>query len=197
MTKDEAKTIEDAARKWTACACEYELAIVLNQIVLNQDASAHSDVAQQEQAFLALLNSMIDDTKMNQIEMQIATDAVASAAAEYAETAQAFAKVSAEYAYMVTKAATEYACKVSEDATAYADAAQIAADEYAEDARSAARNAVKYADFAAKSAERLPTVYPRKSDWVEFGAALADKTPAELDAENALCNAAYIAKKPE
>ena len=55
MTKDEAKKIEDAARKWIDCAVEYELAIVLNQ-----DASAHSDVAQQEQAFLALLNSMIE-----------------------------------------------------------------------------------------------------------------------------------------
>ena len=52
-------------------------------------------------------------------------------------------------------------------------------------------------DSMIEAAERLPTVYPRKGDWVEFGTQVADKTPAELAAENALCNAAYRAKKDD
>ena len=48
-----------------------------------------------------------------------------------------------------------------------------------------------------KISERLPTVYPRKGDWVEFGTQVAAKTDAEHAADNALCNAAYLAKKPE
>ena len=67
MTRDEAKKIEDAARKWIDCACEHDIGIVLNQ-----DSVPYSDVMQQEQAFLALLNSMIDDTQMNKTEPQIA-----------------------------------------------------------------------------------------------------------------------------
>ena len=55
MTKDEAKKIEDASRKWLECACEHDIGIVLNQ-----DSLPYSDVMQQEQAFLALLNSMIE-----------------------------------------------------------------------------------------------------------------------------------------
>ena len=34
-----------------------------------------------------------------------------------------------------------------------------------------------------------------KIEWVEFE--VTAKTPAEIAAENALCNAAYLAKKPE
>ena len=48
-----------------------------------------------------------------------------------------------------------------------------------------------------KASERVATVYPRKGDWVEFGSVIADKTPADLAAENALCNAAYLAKKDD
>ena len=58
MTKDEAKTIEDAARKWADCVCEHEL-----NIVLHQDNVLHSDLVHKEQAFLALLNSMIEEPK--------------------------------------------------------------------------------------------------------------------------------------
>ena len=47
MTKDEAKEIFDAALEWAAAAVRY------------------SDVKQQEQSFLALVNSMIVDTKMD------------------------------------------------------------------------------------------------------------------------------------
>ena len=36
-----------------------------------------------------------------------------------------------------------------------------------------------------------------KIEWDESGTQLAVQTPAELAAENALCNAAYLAKKPE
>ena len=46
-------------------------------------------------------------------------------------------------------------------------------------------------------AERLPPVYPRKGDWVEFGTTVVAKTDAEQAAENALCNTAYLAKKTE
>ena len=59
MTKDEAKKIEGAARNWLECSCEYDIGIVLHE-----DSVPYSDVMQQEQAFLALLNSMIDDTQM-------------------------------------------------------------------------------------------------------------------------------------
>ena len=56
MTKDEAKTIEDAARKWADYACQYELAIVLNQ-----DHVPKLDVGQQEQEFFAQLNEMTNE----------------------------------------------------------------------------------------------------------------------------------------
>ena len=58
MTKAEAKKLEDAARKWLECACEYDIGIVLNQ-----DSVPYSDVMQQEKAFFALLNSMIEKPK--------------------------------------------------------------------------------------------------------------------------------------
>ena len=114
MTKDEAKKIEAAARKWLECACEYDIGILLND-----DSVPYSDVMQQEQAFLALLNSMIEDT-------QIAVN----------------------------------------DATK-----------------------VTYIT-------RCPACHA-KIDWVEFEATATAKTLAELAAENAQCNAAYLAKKTE
>ena len=48
MTKDEATEIFDAARKWVAAAVYY----------------SHATAAQQDQEFLALLNSMINDTQV-------------------------------------------------------------------------------------------------------------------------------------
>ena len=128
MTKDEAKTIEDAARKWIECACEHDIGIVLNQ-----DSVPYSDVMQQEQAFLALLNSMIDDTQMNKTEMQIA--------AEYTDE------------HAATKSALYFA--------------------------------------------QCPVCHA-KLDWAETGKRFVSaQTPAELAAENALCNAAYLSKKTE
>ena len=58
MTKDEAQTLADAARKWTDFACEYELGIVLNDRTVS-----HSDLLKQEKSFLDLLNSMVEEPK--------------------------------------------------------------------------------------------------------------------------------------
>ena len=129
MTKSEAKKLEDAARKWIDCACEYELDIVLN----NDRTVSHSDLLQQEKAFLDILNSMITAAEINKIEMRIA----------------------AEYT-----------------------------DEHA------ATKSVLY--FA-----RCPVCHANL-DWAETGNRfVAAKTDAELAAENAQCNAAYLAKKTE
>ena len=52
MTGAEAKKLEDAARKWAAYACEYGARTV-----------EYSFVMKREEAFLALLNAMIDEPK--------------------------------------------------------------------------------------------------------------------------------------
>ena len=56
MTKAEAKKLEDAARKWATAAVRY------------------CGIAQQEHAFLALINSMIEGPKTNLIETHAAAN---------------------------------------------------------------------------------------------------------------------------
>ena len=115
MTKDSADEILSAARSWASAAVRY------------------SGAPQQEQAFLALLNSMIDDTKMNKTEVRIA--------AEYTDE------------HTATKSTLYFA--------------------------------------------QCPVCHA-KLDWAETGKRFVSaQTPAELAAENALCNAAYLSKKTE
>ena len=121
MTKDEAQTLADEARKWTDYACEYELGIVLNDRTVSQD-----DLLRQEKAFLALLNSMIDEPGINPIKPPIA----------------------AHFAPKITYITRCPACHA-------------------------------------------------KIEWNESGTNATTQTPADLAAENALCNAAYLAKKTE
>ena len=117
MTKDEATEIFDVARMWADAAVRY------------------SGAPQQEQEFLALLNSMIDDTQMNQTEMRADEDAAnefATYAAEIAADAAKYAKTAFNFSIYAaksdSKSAANYAHLAADSAATAARFAQYAAN---------------------------------------------------------------------
>ena len=127
----------------------------------------------------------------------------ATYAAEIAADAAKYAKTLFDFALYAEKnvAAAEYPAQgAARGSAAYAHVAADSAERAAKFAQYAAnwaaQGAAAYGNGAPKITyiTRCPACHA-KIEWDESGTKVEAQTPADLSAENALCNAAYLAKE--